>query len=615
MANVGTVTFDLAAEAAKLRSELDKVRKDVAGLRKTGTDMGDAITSGFQTAQRAMAVFGVAFGAAAIAQGLVRAAGAAIEMGDEIGKAASKAGVAASTMSELAYAARANDIELSALSTSLRKMQETTSLAAAGNKAATATVESLGFSVEQLRALAPDQQFEAFAQAISTIPNPADRARVAVDVFGRAGAELLPLFEQGANGVRLLREEAKALGVALSDDQVKRLQAADESVKKLKASFASLATVLVARAAPALTSFMDRVRVELSGTQLERIRKQIDDLEQVLATPGGRARFAFLDQRIAELRAQERALKEAARPPKSLAETRGARPLAIGEQDLREEPAKKGGTSALDQFLATRGGPGAGSGQSAGGGPQRQVFRNGRLVDESEEFSAGIDALGDEVQLEAQRVLNERKLDLEREFTAGKLAEIQNRESLVAELVRGSEESQSIYREAGYMSWASIIGLGVDAAAAGNKRLAKIQQGMALVQAVWNTASGISNALASVPFPGNIAAAAKVAAIGAIQIAKIKATSYSEGGGSGSAPSVGGGETGGAVQDRAGAQAPTQEVQARPQATIVINGPVMGGRETAEWIIEQLRDAVVDRDVVLIPSNSRQALELAGVGP
>jgi hypothetical protein len=58
----------------------------------------------------------------------------------------------------------------------------------------------------------------------------------------------------------------------------------------------------------------------------------------------------------------------------------------------------------------------------------------------------------------------------------------------------------------------------------------KVQQGFAIANAVINTAQGITKALA-LPFPASLAAAAKVAAMGAIQIAKIKATNP---GGSGS---------------------------------------------------------------------------------
>lgn len=611
MANVGTVTFDVAAEVAKLRTELDKVRKDVSGLRQTGKDMGDAITSGFNSAQRALATFGVAFSVSAITAGFIRAAGAAIELGDEIGKAATKAGIAASTMSELAYAARANDVDLGTLSTSLRKMQDGLSLAAAGNTKAAATIEALGLSVLQLRAIAPDEQFEAFAQAISLLRDPADRARFAVDVFGKAGADLLPLMERGAAGVRSLREEAKSLGAAMSDEQIQRLQNADEAVKRLKQSFSSLATTLVAKAAPALVSFMDTVRVQIAGTQIEKLRKEIEGLEELLATPGGRARFSGLEGRIATLRAEERRIKEALTPPKSLAETRGRRPLEIGAQDpaaTENPPPVKKPETALDRFVNRQAGSGIAGAQDA----SRTVMRNGSLVSETLDQASSMEALGNEAQLEAQRVLNEQKLALEQEFTAGKLAEIQNRESLVSELVRGSEDLQSQYRFAAYMSWSDIIGLGIQSAAAGNKRLAKIQQGFALVQAIWNTATGITSALSRQDYAG----AAKIAAMGAIQVLKIKSTQYSDSGGGGSASSsVGGGESGGAVADRNGAQTPEAEVQnARPAATIIVQGNIMSTRESAEWFIEQVREAVTDRDVVLIPATSRQALELAGVG-
>ena len=39
MASVGTVTFDIAAESAKLRSEIDKVKKELGGVSVSYTHL------------------------------------------------------------------------------------------------------------------------------------------------------------------------------------------------------------------------------------------------------------------------------------------------------------------------------------------------------------------------------------------------------------------------------------------------------------------------------------------------------------------------------------------------------------------------------------------------
>ena len=80
-------------------------------------------------------------------------------------------------------------------------MQVTLSEAGSGSKSANETLSALGLTFKELQALEPDKQFEVLADRISGLKDPADRTRAAVELFGRAGADLLPLFEQGAAGI------------------------------------------------------------------------------------------------------------------------------------------------------------------------------------------------------------------------------------------------------------------------------------------------------------------------------------------------------------------------------------------------------------------------------
>jgi hypothetical protein len=138
----------------------------------------------------------------------------------------------------------------------------------------------------------------------------------------------------------------------------------------------------------------------------------------------------------------------------------------------------------------------------------------------------------------------------------------------------------------------------------------KIQQGFAIANAIINTAQGITEAL-KLPFPLSLAAAAKVAVAGAIQIAKIKSTNV---GGSGSVSK--GGLSGGATSatSRAAPDGNSQQAQEPQQriAQVVIQGSVFSNRETADWLIGQLSEAINDRDVVFINGNSRQAGLIGG---
>jgi hypothetical protein len=187
------------------------------------------------------------------------AIGRTIELGDSLNKAAIKAGIAGSAMSELAHAAAMADVDLGSLSNGLKFMQINLSKAAEGGKEGAQVLGALGLKLDEIRALKADQQFEMIADRIASLKDPADRARAAVQIFGKAGAELLPLFEQGAEGIRKAREEAQRLGIALSQDQIDTLAEADDAIKRLSASFRGLGNVLVTVVGPTLTRTLDGI--------------------------------------------------------------------------------------------------------------------------------------------------------------------------------------------------------------------------------------------------------------------------------------------------------------------------------------------------------------------
>jgi hypothetical protein len=211
-------------------------------------------------------------GVAAITTAFTVGISKAIEYGDEIGKLAEKTGIGTAAISELAHAAKMNDIELSALTTALKKMQVEISKGAD-------VYRRLGLSITDLKAIEPDKQFELIADRIAGIKDPADRARAAVDAFGKAGADLLPMFANGAAGIREAREEAVRLGHSMSEEAVKALQEGDDAIKQLSASWdafmrkVAVGTVTFAKA----IDLIDKDRVGELQDQIASIKAELQE--------------------------------------------------------------------------------------------------------------------------------------------------------------------------------------------------------------------------------------------------------------------------------------------------------------------------------------------------
>jgi hypothetical protein len=251
--SLGSLTVDLLLKMGGFQQGMDKAARQTAKLER------DLKTS-FSRIGRTLAGFGIGFSAVGIVRGLTQAGKAAIEFGDEMVKAQAKTGIAVEEFSELAYAAKQNDIELAGLSTALKKMQVTLSEAGSGTKSATELLGALGLTIGELQSMSPDKQFETLADRIAALPDPADRARAAVELFGKAGADLLPMFENGAAGIRALREEAQRMGATLTGEQAQALAEADDAIKRMSQSWDGLSRTLTASVAPALASTFDALQ-------------------------------------------------------------------------------------------------------------------------------------------------------------------------------------------------------------------------------------------------------------------------------------------------------------------------------------------------------------------
>ncbi len=138
--------------------------------------------------------------------------------GDSFDKMAGRVGFSAEALSEYAYAATMCGADISNVEGAVKGMQTTLADAASGGADAAEKLSRLGLSAERLSQLSPEAQFDVISTAIARIVDPTERAARAMEIFGDDGQVLLPMFAEGADGMRAMREEARELGVALSGD-------------------------------------------------------------------------------------------------------------------------------------------------------------------------------------------------------------------------------------------------------------------------------------------------------------------------------------------------------------------------------------------------------------
>ena len=100
------------------------------------------------------------------------------------------------------------------------------------------------------------QLFDEVADKIEKIENPAKRTQIAMQLFGRSGAKLIPLLEQGSAGIKKFRDEVKALGGGMNEDFIKKSKEMLQNSKRLGMAWESLKVNIVGELLPAFTQLI-----------------------------------------------------------------------------------------------------------------------------------------------------------------------------------------------------------------------------------------------------------------------------------------------------------------------------------------------------------------------
>jgi hypothetical protein len=278
MATIGKVRAVFTASTSGLTSGVNaagssmrRLRSDVAGVRSSMSAL--VAINGAQ-------LFGsIISGATQLGRTLIGMGAAQAEVIDSTNKLAARLGLTYGEMAGLANAGALVDVGMETIAKGIQKAEIAFSKAAGGSKTASAAFESIGLSVESLNGMTAEQRFEAIAQAISQLPTEAERAAAAVRIFGRAGVELLPMFEQGAAGIQAARAEAERFGLTLTQAQADNVDAMGDSFDRARQAIAGVTQQVVAYLAPGIeaivTQFSDFIGEVGGATIGQRIGQGI----------------------------------------------------------------------------------------------------------------------------------------------------------------------------------------------------------------------------------------------------------------------------------------------------------------------------------------------------
>lgn len=251
-ATVGALRVSLGLDSAQFTAGLTAAQRNMK-------QVGDRMKAVGATIATAGIGIAVAAGAAFVKLGFD-----ALKAADDIGDAAARLGVTAEAFQKLEIAATSAGAAPGLMTEAMDKLN--VGLGAfmqTGGGPAAEAFKQLGLSgqIASGQIATADQAFYAAAKALESIANPAEKARLSAQLFGRAaGADMLEVLAPGEAALRGYGEAAAQSGRIMSVEMVEKLSAAKLTIDTTSQAFMQMAQVMVGDLIIGSIAFLDTLK-------------------------------------------------------------------------------------------------------------------------------------------------------------------------------------------------------------------------------------------------------------------------------------------------------------------------------------------------------------------
>ena len=266
MASVADIVVNLVAKTGRLESGLQRSNRRMKQFGDRARKV-NGILRGFTTVLASL-------GGAAAVGGLAALVRQAVDLNDELAKSATTLGIATDKLKGLQLAASLAGADANSLQKALAKQQKAIVDGANGLTTYTRAFGLLGLEARELLNLAPEEQFKTIGDAMAGLTSQTDRIAVAYDIFGARNVRLINLLSQGRDAIEAAEEQARKLGVALSDFDAGRFEAIKDQITLMNEGFQGIRNTI----ALALLPFVQQLTDNMIGTAEAAVenRKTID---------------------------------------------------------------------------------------------------------------------------------------------------------------------------------------------------------------------------------------------------------------------------------------------------------------------------------------------------
>lgn len=252
--------FLLRADAGEAKAALEGLKAQTEAI--TSGIQGDfsKASSGIQNKLTSLLpTFGlVAGGIAAVGGALYEMANKASEAGEKLFLASQRTGVSVETLQGLGLAAKEAGINVDTVENALERMTRSAGPFATSGSQGAKALESIGINATdahgKMRPL--DDLLLDVAHKFAHMKDGSEKTAIAVSLFGRAGAQMIPILDKGRSALVQLTKQAVDYS-GITTEVAKRDTSFQDRLIDLKAMMGGFGMKIMQEAVPALTSLAE----------------------------------------------------------------------------------------------------------------------------------------------------------------------------------------------------------------------------------------------------------------------------------------------------------------------------------------------------------------------
>lgn len=258
--------------------------KSIDDTTKKTSNLGNKLGSGIKTAAKwgaKIATAGVAAGTIA-AGGVMKLSNSSASAADRIDKMSQKIGISRKSYQELDFACSQSGTSVDSLKMGIKTLTSVMDTTAAGTSKSKTALEQLGVAATDSSGKLRGQEevmWECFSK-LQSLGNQTEKARLATELFGKSGSELMPMLNGASGSIEEMRKKANELGLVMSDKAVDSGVKFTDSMDQAKRSIQALANKAGSALLPSLNNIVQGFIGLVTGQKksTSQIEKGFNDL-------------------------------------------------------------------------------------------------------------------------------------------------------------------------------------------------------------------------------------------------------------------------------------------------------------------------------------------------